>query len=419
MGKRGDDAAISINEAAQVLRPPEDGLPFLRHDRARELTAEPGSLHTTGDRIAGFASMREAPVQIDAHGCAIVPGFVDCHTHLPFAGWREREYELKIAGGSYESIAREGGGIRSSARALAQATDQDVLVEASALAGEMLEHGTTTFESKSGYGLSPQAEVRSIRLAAALDRQIVQTVRSTALLAHAVPEGYDADSWMDAVEAMLPAVLGAGAVSALDIYVETVAFANRHLRRMGELAAEHGLDLRSHVEQFNPNRSVPVALEAGARSVDHLACLSDEDIEPLAASETAAVLLPGAEFLGAERTAPARALADAGAICALATDLNPGTSPVVSLPVIVGLAVRRYRWSVFEALLACTLNAAWILRCERDTGSLEIGKRADVLVLDGPVERIPYRFGHNPVAFVIHAGRVAHVRPDCASRLTR
>jgi imidazolonepropionase len=414
----GGSGAISINDAAQVLRPPEDGLPYLRHDRSGELTAEPGSLHTVGDRIAGFEPATDAPIQIDARECAIVPGFVDCHTHLPFAGWREREYEQKIAGASYESIAREGGGIRSSARSLAQASDDDVLEQASALAGEMLRHGTTMFECKSGYGLSAEAEVRSIRLAAALGHRVPQAVRSTALLAHAVPEGYDADAWMHTVAAMLPDVLRAGEITALDIYVETVAFANRHLRRMGQLAAEHGLDLRAHVEQFNANRSVPVALEAGARSVDHLACLDPEDIEPLAASETAAVLLPGAEFLGEERTAPARALAEAGAICALATDLNPGTSPMLSLPLIVGLAVRRYRWSLMEALLACTLNAAWILRAQRDTGSLEVGKRADVLVLDGPVQRIPYRFGHNPVAVVILGGGVAHVRPDCAWRLS-
>ena len=159
----------------------------------------------------------------------------------------------------------------------------------------------------------------------------------------------------------MPDVLAAGEVTALDIYVESSRSGNDHLRRMGELAERHGLHLRAHVEQFSTNDSVPVALEAGARSVDHLACCPD-DIAPLAASETAAVLLLGAAFLGDEQLAPGRALADAGAICALATDHNPGTSPMDSLPLIIGLAVRRYRWSVLEALLACTLNAAWVLR---------------------------------------------------------
>jgi imidazolonepropionase len=188
---------------------------------------------------------------------------------------------------------------------------------------------------------------------------------------------------------------------------------------MGELARRNGLDLRAHVEQFNANHSVPVAVELGARSVDHLACLADDEIGLLAGSETAGVLLPGAEVLGDERLAPARALADAGAICVLGSDLNPGTSPVLSLPLVIGLAVRRYRWSVREALLACTLNAAWVMRLSDETGSLEPGKRADVVVLDGPIERVPYRFGHNPVAVVIVGGEVAYVRPDFDARVWR
>jgi imidazolonepropionase len=404
---------ISINDAAHVLRPPQDGLPYLRHNRAGELIVEPGSLHTRDVRIAGFEPAGDAAVQIDARGCAVVPGFVDCHTHLPFAGWREREYALKIEGASYESIARSGGGIRASARALAESSDAEVLSHAQSLAAEMLEHGTTTFECKSGYGLSVEGELRTLQLATELG--VRQTTTATALLAHAVPDGYDRRTWMEQVAAMLPSVKA----SALDIYVETIAFSNDDLRRMGELAREYGLDLRAHVEQFSANQSVPVAIEAGARSVDHLACIGAEDVELLARAETAAVLLPGAEFLGAERLAPGRALADAGGICVLGTDLNPGTSPIASLPVIVGLAVRRYRWTVREALLACTLNAAWVLRHEHELGSLEAGKRADLLVLDGPLERIPYRFGHNPVAFVIVGGELVHVRPDCAWRLSR
>jgi imidazolonepropionase len=411
--------SVSINGAAQVLRAPAHGLEYLRSDRAAELTLEPGSLLLDGSAVAGHEGSREAEVQIDARGCAVLPGLVDCHTHMPFAGWREREYALKISGASYEEISRSGGGIRSSARALAQATDAEVLGQASALAAEMLAHGTTTFEGKSGYGLSVTAEVRAVRLAVELRRRVPQTLTSTALLAHAVPEGYDAGGWMDEVEAMMPAVLQAGDPTALDIYVESVAFGNEHLRRMGELAGENGLDLRAHVEQFNSNHSVPVALAAGARSVDHLACIAEEEIDPLARSETAAVLLPGAEFLGDERVAPARELADAGAICALGTDLNPGTSPILSLPVIIGLAVRRYRWSVLEALLACTLNAAWVMRLSDRLGSLEAGKRGDVVIVDGPIEQIPYRFGRNPVAVVLIGGELAYVRPDQGWRTGR
>jgi imidazolonepropionase len=409
---------VSIEGAEQLLRPPADGLPYLRHDRAGELRAEPGSLTLEGERIAAFEGDSGAEQRLDARGCAVIPGFVDCHTHLPFAGWRAEEYALKVAGLGYTEIARAGGGIRSSARALAQARDADVLEQASALAAEMLAHGTTTFETKSGYGLAIDAEVRSLRLAGELAARVEQEVVSNALVAHAVPDGFDADGWLDAVESALPEMLAATRVQALDVYVESVAFTNAHLARVGALAAAHGLDLRAHVEQFAQHRSVPVALDAGARSVDHLACLHPDDLTALARAECAAVLLPGAELLGDEALAPGRALADAGAIAVLATDANPGTSPVVSLPLIVGLAVRRYRWSAREALLAATLNAAWVLRRSHETGSLELGKRADVLVLDGPIEAVPYRLGHNPVAFAFAGGRLVHVRPDCAWRLT-
>ena len=409
---------LSVRDAAQILRPPADGLLYLRHDRAGELSLESGTMVVEAGRVAGFDDDAGDGLELDASGCALVPGFVDCHTHLPFAGWRAEEYERKVTGVPYEEISRAGGGIAASARAFAQAGDDAVLSQARGLAMEMLGHGTTAFEGKCGYGLSADAEQRALRLADRLGAGVVQQTTSTALLAHSIPPGFDADGWMDEVEAMLPRVRAETGAAALDIFVESVAFSNEHLARMGRLAREHGLALRCHVEQFATHRSVPVALECGASSVDHLACLHPDDLGPLAASECAAVLLPGAEFMGAEELAPGRELADAGAICALATDLNPGTSPIVSLPVIVGLAVRRYGWSVREALLAVTLNAAWVIGRSDDLGSLEPGKRADFLLLDGPAERVPYRFGHNPVAACFVDGLPVAVRPDAAWRLS-
>jgi imidazolonepropionase len=403
-------SSLSLTGAAEVLRPPAGGLPYLRHDRAPELNLEPAPIAVDAGRIAAFAPDDAAAIRIDATGCAVVPGLVDCHTHLPFAGWRAEEYELKVTGVPYEEIARRGGGIAASARAFAQSSDDEVLAQARGLAAEMLAHGTTAFEGKTGYGLSSEAEARAVRLGRELGAD-----RMTGLFAHAVPDGYDADAWMDEVDALAAAC----DVDALDIYVESVAFANAHLERLGEIAAREGVPLRAHVEQFNANGSVPVALAAGARSVDHLACLPAADVPLLAAAECAAVLLPGAELMSAEHTPPARALADAGAICVLATDCNPGTSPIVSLPVIVGLAVRRYGWTAREALLACTLNAAWVLGISNELGSLEVGKRADLVLLDGPIAHMPYRFGHNPVCVVVRAGEVAWVRPDAEWRLAR
>ncbi len=410
--------SISINSAEQVLRPPQDGLPFLRANRASELSTEAGALSANDGLISAFEADSSAAVQIDASGCAVIPGFVDCHTHLPFAGWRADEYNLKVTGASYEQIAQAGGGIKSSAISLEAASDDEVIAQAEALATEMLEHGTTTFETKSGYGMSVEGELRALGLAARLGESVVQQIASTALLAHALPSDYDVDGWMAEVALMAAQVAEEKSATALDIYVESVAFDNQQLRRMGELAEEHGFDLRAHVEQFNSNRSVPVALEVGARSVDHLACLHPDDLESLADSDCAAVLLPGAEMLGDEEVAPGRALADAGAITVIATDANPGTSPIVSMPLIIGLAVRRYRWTALEALVAATLNPAWLLRCSDTTGSLEIGKRADLVVLDGPIENIAYRFGHNPVAVVIAGGEVVHVRADWKERIS-
>ena len=381
---------ISIRGAAQVLRPPEDGLPYVR--QPSQMRLEPGSVTVEDGVIVALEDDPGADEVIDAHGCAVIPGFVDCHTHVPFAGWRAEEYELKVTGVPYEEISRRGGGIASSARALAAASDGAVLAQAGEVRAEMLAHGTTTIECKTGYGLSREGELRAVSLA----REIGDRV--TGLFAHAVPPGYDAAGWMDEVDALA----AEADVDALDIYVESVAFRNEDLARLGEIARREGVPLRAHVEQFNANRSVPVAVDAGARSVDHLACLHPDDLAPLAAAECAAVLLPGAEFLGAEDLAPGRALADAGAICVRATDCNPGTSPIASMPLVIGLAVRRYGWTAREALAACTLNAAWVLGLG-DRGSIEVGKRADLLVLDGPVEQIAYRFGHNTVARVVAA----------------
>jgi imidazolonepropionase len=294
-------------------------------------------------------------------------------------------------------------------------SDEQVLAQATELAAEMLATGTTTFECKSGYGLARDAELRSLRLARELAGRVTQTTLSTALLAHSVPEGYEPSAWMDVVEEMMPEVLALGTVSALDIFVESIAFGLGELERMGALAGAAGLALRVHGEQLSCMRSVPVALRAGARSIDHLSQIHPDDIGPLANASCAAVLLPAAEFLGAEHRAPGRALVDAGAIVVLATDGNPGTAPVFSMPLVIGLAARLYGFGVLETLGMATLNAAWVLDLAHDRGSLERGKRADLLVLDAPVDAIAYRFGHDPVQIALVAGEPVYVRDDAAA----
>ncbi|MGH9184386.1 MAG: imidazolonepropionase [Acidimicrobiales bacterium] len=408
---------LAIEGAGQVLTPTDPGHPYVRMSEVDLLRITPGSVTCRDGQIEALDADGAADVRLDAAGCAVIPGLVDCHTHLPFAGWRAGEYAQKVAGVGYEDIARAGGGIASSSRALRQASDDDVLDQAASVAAEMLATGTTTFECKSGYGLSIDAEARHLRLASELGPLVTQSTTLTALVAHALTPGHDADAWLAAVEAALPAWLDTAPITALDIYVESIAFTNEHLERVGQMAKARGLALRAHVEQFATHRSVPVALASGARSVDHLACLHPDDIGPLAAAECAAVLLPSAELLVDERPAPGRALADAGAIVAVATDCNPGTSPVGSLPVVIGLAVRRYRLSILEALAATTLNPAWVLGCSDRLGSIEAGKRADLVVLDSPVDHIPYRFGRNPVVAVVVGGELVWLRTDDARRL--
>ncbi len=412
---------VSFRGAAQVLLPPRPGLAWLRGDDVAAQTLFGGGLSVADDgSISGLEADPRADVQVDASGCAVVPGFVDCHTHLPFAGWREAEYEQKLRGVDYSEIARAGGGIAASARALRETSDDAVLAQSRELADEMLSFGTTCFETKSGYGLSREGELRTLRLARRLEDTVAQTTLSTALLAHAVPDGYDTASWMLEVEEMMPEVIELGSVSALDIFVESIAFSNDDLDTMGALAAASSLFLRAHVEQFGGLRSVPVALAAGARSVDHLSTLAPEDVAPLAGADCAAVLLPAAEFLGAEHRAPGRALLDAGALVVLATDLNPGTAPVCSLPLVMGLGARVYGMSARETLAAVTLNGAWVLGMERTLGSIEVGKRADLLLLDGPVEHIAYRLGHNPVAAAFVGGEPVYVRDaETAARMAR
>ena len=243
-------------------------------------------------------------MEVDATGCAVLPGLVDCHTHLPFAGWRAEEYERKVTGVPYEEIARLGGGIAASARALAAATDEDVLAQAEALAAELLQHGTTAFEGKTGYGLSRDGEARAARLGRELAARVAQPMRLTGLFAHAVPPGFTADGWMDEAEALAREC----DVDALDIFVESVAFGTRAARAHGRDRARRSACRCARTSSSSRRmRSVPVALRRGARSVDHLSVIHPDDIGPLAASETAAVLLPGAELMNAEAHARRRA----------------------------------------------------------------------------------------------------------------
>ncbi|MGH2680111.1 MAG: imidazolonepropionase [Actinomycetota bacterium] len=338
----------------------------------------------------------------------IVPGFVDCHVHLPFVGWRADEFEARLAGVSYRDLHGREGGIFRSARMLAEAEDDEVLAFSKALAGEMAAHGTTATELKSGYGLSVEAELRQLRLARRLADAIAQACAVTLLACHAVPEGWSREDWVRlACDELIPAAAGEGLADAVDIYVEDIAFSIEDLARVGAAASAAGLPLRVHADQLGPSGAAEAAAMIGARSADHLNHVSPDGVAALGAAATAAVLLPASTFTLRATPAPVAALRNAGAALAIGTDLNPGTSPVCSMPETIAMACSLYGMTPLEALTAATANPAWVLGLDDRLGTLEPGKRADLVLLDGPTfAHVPYRPGHDPVVATVVAGEL-------------
>jgi imidazolonepropionase len=336
----------------------------------------------------------------------IVPGFVDCHVHLPFVGWRADEFEARLAGVSYRDIHGKEGGIFRSARMLAQAGDEEILSFSKALAVEMAAHGTTSMELKSGYGLSVEGELRQLRLARRLAEAVPQTCAVTLLACHAIPDGWSREDWIAvACDQLIPAASAEGLADAVDIYVEDIAFSLADLERVAAAASAAGLPLRVHADQLGPSGAAEAAAALGARSADHLNHVSPEGVAALGEGGTAAVLLPASTFTLRAAPTPVAALRDAGAALAIATDLNPGTSPVCSMPETVAMACSLYGMTPLAALTAATANPAWVLGLDDRTGTLEPGKRADLLLLDAPsFAHVPYRLGHNPVVTTVIGG---------------
>ena len=339
----------------------------------------------------------------------LVPGFVDCHVHLPFVGWRADEFESRLAGIGYRDLHGRVGGIYRSARMLAESSDDDVLAFCLPLVLEMATSGTTAMELKTGYGLSVEAELRQARLARALGDLAPQTCVVTLLACHAVPQGMARADWVRvACDELIPAAASDGLVDQIDIYVEDIAFSLDELALVAVAAAAAGLPLRVHADQLGPSGAAEAAVALGARSADHLNHVDAAGTAALgSASGTVAVLLPASSFvLGATRP-PVEALRAAGAALAVATDFNPGTSPVCSMPEAIAFACTSYGLEPLEALTAATANAAFVLGLDDRLGTLEVGKRADVLLLEeAGFAHVPYRPGHDPVLATIVGGDV-------------
>lgn len=345
-------------------------------------------------------------------GC-LIPGFVDCHVHLPFVGWREDEFEARLQGASYRDLHGREGGIFRSSRLLRDAGDDEVLAFCRPLVAEMAALGTTALELKTGYGLSVDHELRQARLARRLASEIRQTCTVTLLACHAVPSEMDRAAWVRvACEELIPAAASEGLADQVDIYVEDIAFTLDDLDRVAAAAGTAGLPLRVHADQLGPTGAAAAAARLGARSADHLNNCGSEGVAALAAADTAAVLLPASTFFLGLDPAPAAELRGSGAAIALATDLNPGTSPVCSMPMAIAMACSLYGLPPLEALTAATANAAWVLGLDDRLGALAPGLRADVVLLDAPsFAQVPYRPGHDPVTGVWIGGEAVRDRP--------
>ncbi|HEV2720922.1 MAG TPA: imidazolonepropionase [Thermoanaerobaculia bacterium] len=349
---------------------------------------------------------------IDARGATAIPGFVDSHTHIAFVGTRESEFNRRLQGETYEEIAASGGGIASTVHATRRATEEQLCEEVLRHARLMALHGTTTAEAKSGYGLDKECELKQLRAIRGANERSPTRLVPTCLAAHEFPpesRGSDAarQGWISTIiSEILPAVAEQRLAAFCDAFVERGVFTREEGEAVLNAGSELGLIPRLHADELSDTDGAALAVEVEAASADHLMYVSERGIEALAKSNTVANLLPATSFfLMSDRYAPARALIDAGAVVSLSTDCNPGSSMTESMPMAVQLATLQMRMTVEEALTAATLNGAYSLRISSETGSIETGKRADLVLLDAPSYlHLVYHFGVNLVRDVFRDG---------------
>ena len=374
-----------------------------------------GIVAASGGVIVYAGAADEAPTfeaqrVVRCDGRWITPGLIDCHTHLVHGGDRAEEFERRLAGASYEEIARAGGGIVSTMRATRAADEAALVATALPRLDALIAEGVTTIEVKSGYGLEREAEVRMLRAARALGRERSVTVATTFLGAHAVPPDFadDPDGYIDAVcDNMLPAIAAEGLADAVDGFCESIAFTPDQIARVFRAAAQHRLPVKLHAAQLSNRHGAELAARHGALSADHLEHLDDAGVAAMAKSGTVATLLPGAfHFMRETQVPPVAALRAAGVPIALATDCNPGTSPLTSILLVLNLAATCFRLTVEECLLGVTRHAARALGLQNTAGTLEPGKACDLAIWDieRPAELV-YRMGFNPLHARIRRGQ--------------
>lgn len=377
-----------------------------------------GALAVKDGRIAWVgtaANLHGAPEVLakdvtNAKGAWITPGLVDCHTHLVFGGNRAREFEMRLEGASYEEIAKAGGGIISTVKDTRAASEGELALSAEMRALHMMAEGVTTLEIKSGYGLTTQDELKMLRAATSLGENLPLRVKRTFLGAHALPPEYANDrvGYIDLVcNEMIPAIAKEGLADAVDAFCEGIGFSREETARVFDAAEAAGLPIKLHAEQLSDLKGAQLAAERGALSADHLEYLEQDGIDAMAANGTVAVLLPGAfYYLRETKLPPIQALRDAGVPLALATDANPGSSPILSPLLILNLACTLFRLTPEEALAGLTRNGAKALGLAADLGTLEVGKVADFCLwrIESPAE-LSYWVGANPLEQTVFEGR--------------
>ncbi|NRS49255.1 imidazolonepropionase [Brevibacillus sp. HB2.2] len=347
---------------------------------------------------------------IDASGKLVTPGLIDPHTHLVHAGSRQNEFNMRLNGATYMEIMNNGGGIHSTTAATRAATHEELFAESKQRLDQFLLHGVTTVEAKSGYGLTLEDELKQLEVAKQLNEAHPIDIVSTFMGAHAVPREYkeNPDAFVDVViEEMIPEVARRKLAVFNDVFCERGVFTPEQSRRILEAGVRNGLLPKIHADEIEPYEGAELAASVGAVSADHLLRASDKGIEQMAEAGVIAVLLPGTAFFLMAESANGRKMIDRGVAVAISTDCNPGSSPTVSLPLIMNLGCLKMGMTPAEVLTAATINAAHAIRCAHEVGSLEVGKKADVTIFDVPdFMTLQYRYGINHVNTVIKNGTI-------------
>jgi imidazolonepropionase len=380
---------------------------------------EQGAMAVAGGRIAWLGPQERLPADASAkagvvhrlENAWVTPGLIDCHTHLVYAGNRAAEFEMRLNGATYEEIARAGGGIVSTVRAVRNAGADELFRQSAGRLQAMQAEGVTAVEIKSGYGLNTEAELKMLRVARRLGRELPVSVMTTFLGAHALPAEYEdrSDAYIDlVVDKMIPAVAAEKLATAVDVFCERIAFTSSQTERVFAAARRHGLNVKLHAEQLSDSKGAVLAARFGALSADHLEHMAEDGAAAMAAAGTVAVLLPGAfYFLGETQKPPVALLRRFGVPMALSTDCNPGTSPTTSPLLMMNMACINFGLTPAEALAGFTANAARALGMQQRWGTLEIGKAADFAVwaIEEPAE-LAYRMGGNPCRLTVKGGSV-------------